>query len=67
MSKMRIAFFIKFCRDFKIPLRLMQKVKVFNKACERSRDEECEESNGGWLTLQSFKRAIGLCFQEIQQ
>lgn len=51
----------------------MQKIKVFNKNCERGRDSEDEkltksskDQNGGSLTLQTFKLAVAHCFKEIQ-
>jgi hypothetical protein len=50
----------------------MQKIKVFNKNCERGRDNEdskptktSKDQNGGCLTLHSFKLAVANCFKEI--
>ena len=44
MNLIRLGAFVKFCKDFNMPLKLKQQVQVFNKSFEGTKPEQLKVS-----------------------
>lgn len=77
-QSLKLATFIKFCRDFKIPIKLSHQIQAFNIVVEQSAQLKYNQqklegniqqsySPQGTLDFDGFKRALAMCFELAQK